>query len=119
MNLKSLNKELFETNTNLLKRCRLLIILLGSLIVSAWTMLRFFVKPSTFDLVGQQLLTRQWLSGLHAGSTVGPTNYILKMIFLYSPLQWTPGSPRLKLVLLTIILNIVTFVLLVLILEKL
>jgi len=91
---------------------------LGSLIVSAWTMLVFFVKPSTFDLVGQQVLSRQWMSGFHSSAVVGPTNYILKIILLYIPLNHLPGSARLKLVLITLLLNIVTYILLVFIIKR-
>lgn len=91
---------------------------LGSLIVSAWAMLRFFIKPSTFDLVGQQLLSRQWINGFHSGATVGPTNYILKMIFIYIPFSWLHLSPRLSLILMTLIIDIATYVLLVLVLRS-
>ena len=90
----------------------------GSLIVSIWTFVLFFVKSSTFDLVGQQLLSRQWTSGFRSGAVIGPTNYILKIIFLYIPLNHLPGSPRLKLILLTILINIVTYILLVIVIRK-
>ena len=103
----------------LLGHLELISLSFGSLIVSIWTMVVFFVKPSTFDLVGQQLLSRQWANGFHSGAVVGPTNYILKIIFLYMPLNHLPGSPRLKLVLLTLALNIITYILLVFIIRNL
>src|ERR1039458_873942 len=77
-------------------------LILGSIIVSIWTMILFFAKPTTFDLIGQQLLSHQWITGFHNGATLGPTNYILKIIFLYIPLNYLPGSPRLKLILMTL-----------------
>ena len=91
----------------------------GSLIVSAWAMLRFYIKPSTLDLVGQQLLARQWIHGFHSGATVGPTNYILKMIFIYIPFSWLHLNPRLSLVIMTLLVDIATYVLLVLVLRSL
>lgn len=93
-------------------------LILGSLIISAWAMLRFFIKPSTLDLVGQQLLARQWIHGFHSGATLGPTNYILKMIFIYIPFTWLHLSPRLSLVLMTLIVDVATYVLLVLVLKS-
>jgi hypothetical protein len=103
----------------IVKNSRVLVLIFGSLSVSAWTMVRFFLKPSTFDLAGQQVLIRQWLNGFHSGATLGPTNYILKMLVIYAPFQWLPGSARTKLVAMTLLINIITFVLIVLLLEKL
>jgi hypothetical protein len=101
------------------KHLELLSLIIGSVIVSIWTFILFFAKPSTFDLIGQQLLSRQWINGFHNGAVVGPTNYILKIIFLYIPLDHLPGSPRFKLILITLFINIVTYILLVLILKRL
>lgn len=91
---------------------------LGSLFISLWTLLRFFSVGSTFDLVGQQLLTRQWLDGSSSHAVVGTTNYLWKMVLFYAPLDMLPGSPRIKLTILTVIVNILTFILLAIVLEK-
>ena len=112
------NSWLVKIKRKLLLHSRSLTLIGGSFGISAWTMLRFFVKPSTFDLVGQQLLAGQWIKGFHSGATVGPTNYILKMLFVYIPFGWLHISPRLGLVLMTLIIDIATYILLVLVLEK-
>lgn len=112
------NGWLVKLKQEVLLHSRSLTLIGGSFGVSAWAMLRFFVKPSTFDLVGQQLLAGQWTKGFHAGATIGPTNYILKMLFVYIPFRWLHFSPRLGLVLMTLIIDVATYVLLVLALEK-
>jgi len=112
------NSWLVKIKRKLLLHSRSLTLIGGSFGISAWAMLRFFVKPSTFDLVGQQLLASQWIRGFHSGATLGPTNYILKMLFVYIPFGWLHISPRLGLVLMTLIIDIATYVLLVLVLEK-
>jgi hypothetical protein len=104
---------------NLIKHAELASLIAGSLIIGIWTFVLFFAKPSTFDLVGQQLLSHQWIAGFHNGATIGPTNYILKMVLFYIPADYLPGSPRLKLILLTLLINLLTYILLVLILKKL
>lgn len=91
----------------------------GSVFISLWALLRFFETGSTYDLLGQQLLTRQWLSGNMSHAVVGTTNYLWKMLIFYAPTDILPGSPRIKLIVLTILINILTFILLVLVLEKL
>jgi len=116
---KRSNISLDNIRRFIVQHSRVLVLIFGSLSVSAWTMVRFFLKPSTFDLVGQQVLIRQWLNGFHSGATLGPTNYILKMLVIYAPFQWLPGSARAKLVAMTLLINIVTFILIVLLLEKL
>lgn len=90
----------------------------GSFIISAWTLLRFFDQRMVFDLVGQQVLARQWVHGHLSGATIGPTNYILKMLFLYVPMNVLPGSPRLKLILLTLVINIATYICIGLLLQR-
>ena len=96
-----------------------LAIIFGCLSVFAWTLIRFFNRGPNFDQVGQQVLAHQWLHGLHSGSVIGPTNYVLKMLLLYMPLDSVPLSAQLKLVLMTLLVNIATFVLLVYILRRL
>jgi hypothetical protein len=91
----------------------------GSLLISAWTLLRFFDQAHHFDLYGQEALARQWLQGVHIGSAAGPTNYAWKMLLLYVPLDSLPGSPRLKLIVLTLLINIVMFVTLTILIQAL
>lgn len=91
---------------------------LGSLFVSLWTLLRFSNTASIYDLVTQQVLAHSWLHGYSGQVPLGPTNYLLKVFFLYMPLDLLPGSPRLKLVALTLLINIVTFLLIFLAIEK-
>ena len=92
---------------------RWLIVVFDCLMVSAWTLIRFFNRTPNFDQVGQQVLAHQWLHGLHSGSVVGPTNYVLKMLFLYIPLDPLPLPAQFKLVFMTLLINIATFVLLI------
>lgn len=96
-----------------------LVLILGSLFISLWTLARFFLKTPTFDLVGQQNLAYQWSKGFHAYSVIGPTNYIWKMFLLYMPLNAIPGSPKVKLMILTVLINIIVFVSIYVILKKL
>jgi len=100
------------------RNARLLAMLAGSFIISIWTMVRFFSKSSNFDLVGQQVLAHQWLTGLHGGAIIGPTNYILKIFVLYMPLDMIHVSQRGKLVFMTLLVNVVTYILMILLLEK-
>lgn len=100
-------------------RVRVLAYLGGSSLVAIATLTRFFTDRTVFDLVGQQVLTNQWLHGYMSGSNLGITNYLPKMLLFYTPMHYLPGSPRLKLIVLTLAINIVTFVLIGLLLEKL
>lgn len=91
---------------------------LGSIFVAVWTLLRFFTTSTTYDLVTQQLLAHSWLHGYTGYISLGPTNYLLKIFLLYMPVDLLPGSPRFKLIVLTILINIVTFLLLFYVLRK-
>lgn len=82
----------------------------GSAMLIAWVLFRFSTKAVNFDLVGQQLLSRQWLGGNVEGTTIGPTNYILKMLFLYMPGELLGIDPKVFLITSTIIVNIITFI---------
>lgn len=99
-------------------RQRLLVYSLGSGLVTIWTLLRFFTQQTIFDLVSQQVVVHQWLQGVVTPAHMGQTAYVLKMLLLYVPLDLLPGSPRLKLILITIAINVATFVLLGLVAEK-
>ncbi|MDB5167048.1 MAG: hypothetical protein JWN26_193 [Candidatus Saccharibacteria bacterium] len=87
-----------------------LTLILGSSIITAWTFLRFFTKPIIYDLLGQQVLASQWLHGFIGGSVTAPTNYILKIFFVYMPLSALHVDPKIALIVTTIIINIVTYV---------
>ena len=82
----------------------------GCLLVICWTLFRFYTKNINFDLTGQQLLARQWLDGSFGGSVIGPTNYIIKMVFLYMPAEIIGINAKVFLVSSTIILNVATFI---------
>ena len=99
-------------------KTRLALISLGSLIVAVWTVLRQITNGVNFDIVGQIGLTSQWASGFFGGSKVGATNYLLKMplYFLVNHISFLTQMH--KLLLLSLILNLATFILLFVILEK-
>ena len=61
---------------------------------------------------------RQWLHGSISTTQAGQTAYVFKMLFLYIPLDVLPGSPRLKLILLTLAINLATFILLSIVLRS-
>ena len=91
----------------------------GFAAICAWTLIRLFDRPLNFDLVGQQVLAHQWLHGLHGGTTLGPTNYIIKMLLVYMPFDKLPGSPWLRFTGMTLLINIASFGLLIWLLMKL
>lgn len=93
-------------------------VVFGSAVVSLWTLLRFFNQGPNFDQVGQQVLAHQWLHGLHTGSVIGPTNYIFKMLILYMPMDSINLPAQLKLIAMTLLINLVTFLLIVYVLQK-
>ncbi|MDB5164890.1 MAG: hypothetical protein JWL89_516 [Candidatus Saccharibacteria bacterium] len=90
----------------------------GSVFVIMWTLLRFFNQRTIFDLVSQQVIVQQWLHGTMTSAHMGITAYVPKMLLLYMPLDLLPGSPRLKLIALTVVINVATFILLGIALEK-
>lgn len=104
--------------TFLNKNIFLITAVLGSLIVTCWTIYRFSTKPIIFDLVGQQLLTSHWLSGHIDGSTVAPTNYVLKMLFIYAPFELAGIPPSISIIAMTLLLNVATFLILMIVMRK-
>ncbi len=98
---------------------RVIVYTLGVGLVSIWTLLRFFTQRTIFDLVSQQVIAHQWLHNSISTAHMGQTAYVPKMLLLYTPLDVLPGSPRLKLLLLTLAINIATFVCIGLLLERL
>lgn len=93
-------------------------LLVGSATLVCWVIFRFFTKSINFDLVGQQLLARQWLEGNVEGSVIGPTNYILKILFLYMPAEMIGLDQEIFLTASAIAVNIVSFVGLYFVLKK-
>lgn len=83
-----------------------------------WTLVRFFDQNFNFDLVGQQVIAHQWLSGYAGGGAIGQTNYLLKILFVYMPFDLIPIAPELRLLFMTLLVNVATFVLLIIVLEK-
>lgn len=93
-------------------------LLIGCVILTVWILFRFSTKSVNFDLVGQQLLARQWLDGNMEGSVVGPTNYMLKMVFLYMPAELLSLDQKVFLIASTVLVNAVTFVGIYLLLKR-
>ena len=93
-------------------------LLTGNIIIIAWTLLRFFTKPINFDLTGQQVLLNQWLHGYMSGSVMAPTNYMLKML-IYAPFQYMPWSPHISIIIMTILINVVSYSLIFFVLKRL
>lgn len=100
------------------KQLRLTTYIGGSFVISLWTLFRFLTKQMTFDLVGQQLLAHQWLHGFSSGATIGQTNYIIKILFLYIPTDALRLSPFVSMIMYTLLLNIVSFFLILYFAEK-
>lgn len=93
-------------------------VLTGCAILTIWILFRFSTKSINFDLVGQQLLARQWLDGDMGGSLVGPTNYILKMAFIYVPAELLDLDPKLFLFFSAVLVDIMTFIGMYLLLKR-
>lgn len=85
-------------------------LVVGSVLVVFWTLFRFFISASNFDLVGQQVMIAQWLTGGMDGAVVGPTHHLVKAFLIFVPLDWLNLSPRLLLIGATLVVNVITFV---------
>lgn len=83
----------------------------GSILICVWTLLRFFTQRTIYDHVSQQVIVHQWLHGGITSAHMGQTAYVPKMLLLYVPLDLLPGSPRLKLIVSTLVINVVAFLL--------
>jgi hypothetical protein len=97
---------------------RLLAMIIGSCFTGLWTLLRFFNTSSTFDLTTQQVLAHSWLHGYSGVVSLGATNYLLKVFLIYMPADLLPGSPLLKLIVVTLLINIATFLILFVVLQN-
>ncbi|HUB93186.1 MAG TPA: hypothetical protein VMB52_01650 [Verrucomicrobiae bacterium] len=91
----------------------------GSSFVVVWTVIRQWTNGVNFDVVGQVGVVDQWSRGLHDGAQLGATNYLLKMPIYYAVNHIDILSPHLKLLALALVFNVTTFVLLLLLFEKL
>ena len=91
---------------------------LTCIFVIIWTLLWFLKRPAIYDLVTQQLVAREWVHGNFNPIVLGKTHYLFKTIFMYMPLEILPGSPKLKLILLTLVINILTFTLIAILVKK-
>jgi hypothetical protein len=94
-------------------------LLVGLVVISLWTLLRFFDRQTIYDMVTQQLIARSWLHGIFTPIQMGPTNYLLKVVSIYLPLQLLPGSARIHIVVSTLLINAVTFLLLFVVIRRL
>ncbi|MFZ1301161.1 MAG: hypothetical protein WAQ27_01100 [Candidatus Microsaccharimonas sp.] len=86
----------------------------GSTIVVLWTLFRFWTERSIFDLVGQQVVAREFLENGFMDATLGATHYIAKIFFVYVPYELLHIEPRLGLIVMTLFLNIAAFIAIVL-----
>lgn len=109
--------RLRATNFFVLK-ARLLSLYGGVFIVTLWTFLRHITNGVNFDIVGQIGLADQWSRGLHGGVVLGQTNYLFKIPLYALVNTFHFISPLNRLLLLAITFNIVTYILLFLLAEK-
>lgn len=86
----------------------------SSTIVVLWTLLRFWTERSIFDLVGQQVVAREFLENGFMDATLGATHYIVKIFFVYVPFELLHIEPRLGLIVMTLLLNVGAFIAIVL-----
>lgn len=99
-------------------RARQLSLYGGVVIVSLWTLIRHITNGVNYDVVGQIGLVDQWVHGLSGGAYVGTTNYILKMPAYVAVNTVHFLSPINRLLLLALTFNVVTFMLLFKLAEK-
>ncbi len=104
---------------SVITRPRAITYVAGVVLVSVWTVIRHFTNGVNFDVVGQVGVADQWARGLHSGSQLGATNYLLKIPVYYVVNQLGFLGPHLKLLLLALLFNVATFVLLLFLFEKL
>lgn len=96
---------------NLIEKHYLLVSgLIGGILIILWTLVRFLTERSIFDLVGQQLIARIAFEGGAIDATVGATHYILKLFLLYIPFESLGVEPRLSLIVMTILVNVVAYI---------
>ncbi len=110
---------MLEIPLSLVRRFKIQITLLTSAyFIIFWTCLRFFTRPSTYDLTTQQVLAHSWLHGYNENIVLGSTNYLLKIFLFYMPMDLIHGLPKVKLLVLTILINLLTYLLIFIALKK-
>ena len=95
----------------------IIVLVTGGLLITGWTLLRFFTEASIFDLVGQQVFAQELLRGA-GDATLGATHYLLKVFLLYIPLVWLEIPPRAALIGMTLFINITSYILIAFALKK-
>lgn len=115
MHLQSLIRS---ATHQLQQHARLASMLAGVVIVSLWTYLRHITNGVNFDVVGQIGLADQWARGLHHGAELGVTNYLLKIPLYAAANSLHFLTPMQRLLALALLFNIVTFVCLFILFEK-
>jgi len=113
-------RQNFNSTKSFITRHKVVLSLgLGSVIVMLWTLVRFFDLPTIYDMVTQQLIARSWAHGIVAPIQMGPTNYLLKVVLIYMPLEFLPGSARAHIIFSTLAINVITFLLLYVVVTRL
>jgi hypothetical protein len=82
----------------------------GSALIIVWTILRFINDKSIFDLVAQQILAREFLQSGIGDTVLGATHYLLKVFFVYVPFELFHLPPRASLIVMTLLLNILSYI---------
>jgi hypothetical protein len=93
-------------------------VVFGVTIIVVWTVYRFISDISIFDLVGQQLYARELISSGVGDAQLGATHYLLKVFLIYIPFEWLHMAPRTGLMVMTILINSVSYILIALALRK-
>ena len=93
----------------LAKQAQILTLVIGSCLVSLWTVLRHITNGVNFDVVGQIGVVQQWTNGLHQAVLIGPTNYVLKFPLYYVVNQIHFLTAMDRVLLLALLCNVLTF----------
>ena len=93
----------------LAKQAQILTLVIGSCLVSLWTVLRHITNGVNFDVVGQIGVVQQWTNGLHQAVLIGPTNYVLKFPLYYAVNQIHFLTAMDRVLLLALLCNVLTF----------
>ena len=93
-------------------------VILGLVIMLAWTLYQFFTSVSIYDLVGQQVYARQLLTPGTSDATIGATHYLVKIFLVYIPFEWLHLSPRFSLIAMTVLVNSISYVVISLALRR-
>ncbi len=101
-----------------LENARILSLIGGTGIVGLWTVIRHITNGVNFDVVGQIGVAQQWAHGQMSGTQLGATSYLLKMPFYYVVNALHFLSPMNRILLIALVFNLLTFILLFLMFEK-